>query len=112
MEGLESLEESVEGVEAFDDSLKEMLTELLEEARELGRRQDRSNSTLSGLYRSIESSPFAPTATQLLSLEEATAAHEEQVPAYEKLIETRVPALEKEMNDKGIPRVVTRRGDS
>lgn len=110
--GLESLEESVAGVEAFDDSLKEMLAELLEEARELGRRQDSSNSTLSGLYRSIESSPFAPTATQLRRLEETTSAHQERSPDYDNLIETRVPALEKAMNDAGIPRVVTRRRDS
>ena len=110
--GLESLEESVAGVEAFDDSLQEMLTELLQKTRELGRRQDSSNSTLSGLYRSIESSPFAPTATQLRRLEETRSAHQERSPDYDNLIETRVPALEKAMNDAGIPRVVTRRRDS
>jgi hypothetical protein len=112
VEGLESVAPSVEGVEAFDDSLEEMLEKLLEEARELESRQNRANRTFSSVFRSIESSPFAPTATQLRQLEEATTSIEDQAPAYEALIETRVPALEKAMQDAGIPHVVIRRGGS
>ena len=110
VDGLASLEESVKGVEAFDDGLQKMLTDLLGDARQLAFRQGGSNSALSGAYRSIESSPFAPTAIQARVLEETTAAHVKQVQALEGLLETRVPALEKQMNDKGIPRVVVRDG--
>ena len=108
-EGLEGLEESVDGVEAFGDSLGEKLTELLDETRTMAFQQGRTSDTVSDLYRNIESTPFPPTATQLRQLDEVIAAHAEQSAAYDALIANQVPALEQEMDDKGIPRLVIRR---
>ena len=106
---LEALEESMEDVEAFDESLQEMLTELLTDTRMLAFQHGRANSLLSGAYNNIEGSPFVPTATDLRRVDEAVAAHTEHTETYDELIDTRVPALEQEMNATGIPRVVIRR---
>ena len=106
---LQALEESMEDVDAFDESLQEKLDQLLEDTRMLAFRHGRANSLLSGAYNNIEGSPFAPTATNLRQVGEAVAAHAEHVDTYDELIDTQVAALEQEMNDKGIPRVVIRR---
>ncbi len=106
---LEDLEESIRDVEAFDESLQEQLTELLTDTRMLAFQHGRANSLLSGAYNNIESSPFVPTATDLRRVDEAVAAHAEHTEIYDELIEIRVPALEQEMNEKGIPRVVIQR---
>ncbi len=106
---LQALEESLEDVEAFDESLQEKLDQLLEDTRMLAFRHGRANSLLSGAYNNIEGSPFAPTATNLRQVDEAIAAHAEHVQSYDELIEARLPVLEQEMNEKGIPRVIIRR---
>jgi hypothetical protein len=106
---LEALEASMEDVEAFDDSLHEKLTQLLDETRIVAFQHDHANGLLSGAYNNIEGSPFAPTATHLRQVDEAVSAHAEHVQTYDALIDERVLALEREMNEKGIPRVVIRR---
>jgi len=106
---LQALEESMEDVEAFDESLQEKLDQLLDDTRMLAFRHGRANSRLSGAYNNIEGSPFGPTATNLRQVDEAVAAHAEHLQTYDELIETQVPALEQEMNEKGIPRVIIRR---
>ena len=106
---LENLEASSEDVEAFDESLREQLTLLLTDTRMLAFKHGRANSLLNGAYNNIESSPFVPTATDLRRVDEAVAGYAEYVQTYDELIDTRVPALEREMDDKGIPRLVIRR---
>ena len=106
---LEALEASMEDVEAFDDSLHEKLTQLLDETRIVAFQHDHANGLLSGAYNNIEGSPFAPTATHLRQVDEAVSAHAEHVQTYDALIDERVLALEREMNEKGIPRIVIRR---
>ncbi len=99
----------MEDVEAFDDSLQEKLTQLLGDTRMVAFQHGRANGLLSGAYNNIEGSPFLPTATDLRRVDEAVAAHAEHVRTYDELVETQVPALEQEMNEKGIPRVVIQR---
>ena len=106
---LQALETSMRGVEVFDDSLREKLTALLDDTRMLAFRHRRADGLLSGAYNAIESSPFAPTATHLRQVDEAVAAHAEHVRTYDQLVATRVPALEQEMDEKGIPRLIIRR---
>ncbi|MCH2279893.1 MAG: hypothetical protein MK358_13635, partial [Vicinamibacterales bacterium] len=106
---LEALEASMDDVEAFADSLHEKLAQLLDETRIVAFQHDHANGLLSGAYNNIEGSPFAPTATHLRQVDEATSAHAEHVQTYDALIDERVLALEREMNEKGIPRIVIRR---
>lgn len=103
---LEDLQEEMEGVDAFDEPLQEMLTSLLNDTRMLAFRHGRSAGGANSAYGAIESSPFPPTETQLRQIDEAAAAHPEHAETYRELVDERVPTLEAQMNAQGIPRVV------
>ena len=101
---LEALVESVS--EAEDEDENELgLDELSESTRALAHRTDRTKSLVNRLYRAVENSPFAPTATQLRQLDELEARVAEDRASVTELTDTTLPELEERLDDNGIARV-------
>ena len=105
---LEALVESVSEPEDEDDDEDENelgLDELSESTRALAHRTDRTKSLVNRLYRAVENSPFAPTATQLRQLDELEARVAEDRASVTELTDTTLPELEERLDDNGIARV-------
>jgi hypothetical protein len=60
------------------------------------------------LFGQISGSPFAPTVTQREELEDLQKDFEKQSAALETLLNKTVPAIEKQLNEASVPRILVK----
>jgi hypothetical protein len=65
----------------------------------------RINRSIAQFFGQISGSPFRPTATQREVLEDLQKEFDKQSAALETLLTKTVPAIEKQLNDAGVPRI-------
>ncbi len=109
LEQLEAYRETTADTEELTDELRTSLDELIETARMAAFRLGRPSGTLSGVYSAIESSPFAPTDTQLRQIDEATAAFRQLQGEYAQSVDAAIDRFEVALDAAGIPRLTVRR---
>jgi len=65
----------------------------------------RINRSVGQLFGQIIGSPFVPTMTQREELEDLQKEYDTQSAALDTLLKKTVPAIEKQLNDAGVPRI-------
>jgi hypothetical protein len=68
----------------------------------------RVNRSATQLFGQISGSPFAPTDTQRQELEDLTKEFAEHSAALNTLLTSTLPALDKQLNDAGVPRIIVK----
>jgi hypothetical protein len=104
-EQLEELNESLAEQEDISDELKESVKGIAEELEILAHEMDRTATEVTQLYRAVENSPYVPTQTQIHLLEEMEARHHDQSSELDELTETKIPELERQLNQNRVPRI-------
>ena len=105
-EQLEKLFESLAaGPEEISDELKESVKGIAEEVKSLAHKIDRTATEVRRLYRVVENSPYVPTRTQLDVLDEIESRHRGESCVLGDLTETRIPELERQLNEHRVPRI-------
>jgi photosystem II stability/assembly factor-like uncharacterized protein len=84
---------------------KEALTAALKESGTVKTEMARINRSVTQLFGQISGSPFPPTTTQQEELEDLQKDFDKQSSALETLLTKTVPAIEKQLNDAGVPRI-------
>jgi archaellum component FlaC len=102
---LDELEKSLKEQETIPDEIKESVKGLVEEVELLSHRMNRMSSEVSRLYRVVESSPFVPTETQIRVLGEIEARYRSESASLDELTGTKIPALERQLNEHQVPRI-------
>jgi photosystem II stability/assembly factor-like uncharacterized protein len=87
---------------------KDALASATKESETVKTEMARINRSIGQLFGQISGSPFAPTATQREELEDLQKDFEKQSAALETLLKKTVPAIEKQLNDAGVPRIVVK----
>ena len=102
----DAIEALVESVSADEKELGlDELDDLLKSTGALAHRTDRTKSLVNRLYRAVENSPFAPTATQLRQLDELEGRVAADRASVTELTDTTLPDLEERLDEHGIARV-------
>jgi hypothetical protein len=101
---LGALAKSVEAPAAAKDAL----AAAVKESETVKTEMARVNRSVSQLFGQVSGSPFAPTATQREELEDLQKDFDKQSAALETLLKKAVPAIEKQLNDAGIPRIAVK----
>lgn len=84
---------------------KDALASAVKESETVKTEMARINRSVGQLFGQISGSPFAPTATQREELEDLQKDFDKQSAALETLLKKTVPAIEKQLNDAGVPRI-------
>ncbi len=102
---IDELQKSLEDQEDVSDAIKETVKEVAEELKLLSHRLNRLNSEVSRLYRAVESSPHLPTETQRRVVGEIETRYRSESSTLDELAETKIPELERQLNENQIPRI-------
>ena len=84
---------------------KDALASAVKESETVKTEMARINRSVGQLFGQISGSPFTPTATQREELEDLQKDFDKQSAALETLVKKTVPAIEKQLNDAGVPRI-------
>jgi hypothetical protein len=98
---LSALARSVEAPAVVKDALASAAKDSTTVKTEMAR----INRSVGQLFGQISGSPFRPTATQREELEDLQKEFDKQSAALETLLTKTVPAIEKQLNDAGVPRI-------
>jgi hypothetical protein len=109
---LEKLQKSLDEREGLPDELKETVEGLAEELRNLTHRMKRMSSEVTRLYRTVEGSPHLPTETQVRVLGEIETRYRRESSILDELIDTKIPELEKRLNEHQVPRITVEKKSS
>jgi hypothetical protein len=85
--------------------IKDALATAAKESATVRTEMARINRSIGQLFGQISGSPFRPTATQREELEDLQNDFDKQSAALEILLTKTVPAIEKQLNDAGVPRI-------
>ena len=85
--------------------IKEALASAVKESTTVKTEMARINRSIGQLFGQLAGSPFRPTTTQREELEDLQKDFEKQSGALETLLQKTVPAIEKQLNDAGVPRI-------
>jgi hypothetical protein len=85
--------------------IKDALASAAKESDTVKTEMARINRSVGQLFGQISGSPFAPTATQREELEDLQKDFDKQSTALETLLKKTIPAIEKQLNDAGVPRI-------
>jgi len=105
---LEALRKSVDGVASAPAAVKTAAKETADDAEKIKTELARLNRSATQLFAQISGSPFSPTDTQRMELEDLTKEFADQSAALNTLLENKVPALEKQLNEAGVPRILVK----
>ena len=105
---LDALRKSVDGFAPAPAAVKTAAKSAAEEAAKLKTELARVNRSTTQLFGQISGSPFLPTTTQRQELEDLTKEFDEQSAALNTLLTTTVPALDKQLHDAGVPRIIVK----
>jgi len=84
---------------------KDALASAAKESETVKTEMARINRSVGQLFGQVSGSPFAPTATQREELEDLQKDFDKQSVALDTLLKKTVPAIEKQLNDAGVPRI-------
>jgi hypothetical protein len=87
---------------------KDALASAVKESETVRTEIARINRSIGQLFGQISGSPFPPTATQREELEDLQKDFDKQSTALETLLKKTVPAIEKQLNDAGVPRITVK----
>jgi hypothetical protein len=105
---LDALRKSVDGFPSAPAAVKTAAKGAAADAVKIKTELARLNRSATQLFVQISGSPFPPTETQGMELEDLTKEFADQSAALNTLLATTVPALEKQLNDAGVPRIVVK----
>jgi len=86
-------------------SAKTALEAAVKESGTVKTEMARINRSVTQLFGQISGSPFTPTATERDELEDLQKDFDKQSAALDALLNKTVPAIEKQLNDAGVPRI-------
>ncbi len=86
-------------------SAKDALASAVKESDTVKTEMARINRQVTQLFGQISGSPFSPTATEREELEDLQQEFDKQSAALDSLVHKTVPAIEKQLNDAGVPRI-------
>jgi photosystem II stability/assembly factor-like uncharacterized protein len=107
-EQLETLSKSVEGFAGAPAAVKTAVKDAATKAAAINTELARVNRSVTQLFGQISGSPFVPTGTQGDELEDLTKAFGDESTALETLLTKTVPAVERQLNDAGVPRIIVK----
>jgi hypothetical protein len=84
---------------------KDALASAVKESGTVKTEMARINRSIGQLFGQVTGSPFLPTVTQREELEDLQKDFDKQSAALETLLKKTVPAIEKQLNDAGVPRI-------
>jgi hypothetical protein len=87
---------------------KDALASAAKESETVKTEMARINRAIGQLFGQISGSPFAPTVTQREELEDLQKDFEKQSAALETLLNKTVPAIEKQLNEASVPRILVK----
>jgi hypothetical protein len=87
---------------------KDALAAAVKESEKVKTDMARINRSVSQLFGQVSGSPFAPTTTQREELEDLQKDFDKQSDALETLLKKTIPAIEKQLNDAGVPRIAVK----
>jgi len=87
------------------ESIKKSLTDAAKQAATQKTELARINRSTGQLFGLVSGSPFLPTTTQREELEDLDKDFDKHSMEFETLLKTTVPAIEKQLNDAGVPRI-------
>jgi chromosome segregation ATPase len=102
---IDALQKSLEDQEGVPDAIQDNVKELAEEIGLLSYRLNRLNSEVSRLYRTVEGSPHRPTDTQRRVVSEIETRYQSERGTLDELTESKIPELERQLNENQIPRI-------
>ena len=105
---LEALEKAVSGFAPAPAAVKAAAKSAAEDGVKIKTELARLNRSTTQLFGQISGSPFLPTETQRQELDDLTKEFAEQSAALSTLLGSTVPALDKQLNDAGVPRVIVK----
>ncbi|HWF85319.1 MAG TPA: hypothetical protein VG222_10740, partial [Vicinamibacterales bacterium] len=105
---LEALQKSVDGFASAPAAAKTATKDAAAQAVKIKTELARLNRSTTQLFGQISGSPFPPTDTQRLELEDLTKEFADQSTALNTLLAATVPALEKQLNEAGVPRIIVK----
>ena len=103
---LQALAKSVASVPKAPAAAKDALTGAVKAAGTLKTEAARLNRSILQLWGQVSGSPFLPTTTERDELTDLEHGFDTENGAFEKLVTATVPAIEKQLNDAGVPRLV------
>ncbi len=86
-------------------AIKDALTKALKESTTAKTEMARINRGVTQLFGQVSASPFLPTVTQREQLDDLQKDFDKQSAALDTLLQTSVPAIEKQLNDANVPRI-------
>jgi len=86
-------------------AIKEALASATKQSETVKTEMARINRSVGQLFGQIIGSPFVPTGTQREELEDLQKDFDTQSAVLETLLKSTVPAIEKQLNDAGVPRI-------
>jgi photosystem II stability/assembly factor-like uncharacterized protein len=105
---LAALRKSVDAFAPAPAVVKSAAKDAAEQAAKIKTELARVNRSTTQLFGQISGSPFLPTDTQRLELEDLSKEFADQSAALTTLITTTLPALDKQLNDAGVPRIIVK----
>ncbi len=84
---------------------KDAIASAVKESDKVKTEMARINRSVGQLFGQISGSPFVPTMTQREELEDLQKEYDTQSVTLETLLKKTVPAIEKQLNDAGVPRI-------
>jgi photosystem II stability/assembly factor-like uncharacterized protein len=105
---LAALRKSVDAFAPAPAVVKSAAKDAAEQAAKIKTELARVNRSTTQLFGQISGSPFLPTDTQRLELEDLSKEFADQSAALTTLLTTTLPALDKQLNDAGVPRIIVK----
>ena len=105
---LEALRKAVDGYAPAPATVRAAAESAVDSAVKIKTELERVNRTATQLFGQISGSPFLPTETQRQELDDLTKEFGEQSAALNTLLTSTVPALDKQLNDAGVPRIIVK----
>jgi len=102
---IDELQKSLKDQEAVPDAIQDAVKDLAEEVKLQSHRLNRLNGDVSRLYRTVEGSPHLPTETQRRVVGEIETRYQSERSTLDELTETKIPELERQLNENQIPRI-------
>jgi photosystem II stability/assembly factor-like uncharacterized protein len=103
---LHDLSKAIAGAPKVPADAKKALDEAIKTADDLKEAAAKLNRTTLQLFNQVSGSPYPATATQRAELADLNKEYDKRQPEFDTLTKTTIPAIEKQLNDAGVPRVV------
>jgi hypothetical protein len=84
---------------------KDSIDSAVKESEKIKTELARINRSVSQLFGQVAGSPFKPTATQREEFEDLQKDFDKESASLDTLLNKSVPAIEKQLNDAGVPRI-------